>query len=296
MNLIIVGNGFDLFHGLQTRYIDFKHYLNSVKKTKLIDIIERFMPDTLWSDFENALGRVEITNIDIDDEEQVDEVDDRGIYIYDNYKNRLLIAVEELTDLFAKWARNIKIQGPAIFSSRFINEQNYFITFNYTRTLEIKYNILSKNILHIHGDANDPRSKIICGQCKQYDDREKIIDFEDINEDFDIEFDANSFILDEILHTYFKNTYKNTQEIIDQHSLFFSTLPYRDIQKVVILGHSFGIADAPYFYYLAKRVNPAAKWEATFYKEAERDLFHKFILSLSIPEQLISLKNMKEML
>ena len=60
MALYILGNGFDLAHGLKTRYSDFRDYLAKKQRNKissLLDTLESvYDQDKLWSDFERALG------------------------------------------------------------------------------------------------------------------------------------------------------------------------------------------------------------------------------------------------
>ena len=53
--LYIIGNGFDLHHGLKSRYWDFKLYLENKDKDLLEKLEEYFSSDSLWSDFEGTL-------------------------------------------------------------------------------------------------------------------------------------------------------------------------------------------------------------------------------------------------
>ena len=59
--LVIVGNGFDLWHGLPTSYADFKIFLenNGNHKNFLEDISKYIDESALWSDFEHALGEID---------------------------------------------------------------------------------------------------------------------------------------------------------------------------------------------------------------------------------------------
>lgn len=54
--LIVVGNGFDIAHGLPTKYSDFLKYIGS-DCPKFYDAVCQYIPeDALWSCFEEALS------------------------------------------------------------------------------------------------------------------------------------------------------------------------------------------------------------------------------------------------
>lgn len=60
MKLFIIGNGFDLQHGLKTNYLDFlKFNEKSDSGRRFINSLDKFQhcpTDHLWSDFERNLG------------------------------------------------------------------------------------------------------------------------------------------------------------------------------------------------------------------------------------------------
>ncbi|MCB8999333.1 MAG: hypothetical protein H6540_04595 [Bacteroidales bacterium] len=50
MKLYIIGNGFDIHHGIKSKYSDFKDYVEKNDKV-LFDSLEKyFNQDELWSD------------------------------------------------------------------------------------------------------------------------------------------------------------------------------------------------------------------------------------------------------
>lgn len=73
MELFVIGNGFDIYHGLPTRYTNFIEYMkkyfpqeyqwlyNSIKKYSLDywDIIGKERDKIVWNDMENVLGSFE---------------------------------------------------------------------------------------------------------------------------------------------------------------------------------------------------------------------------------------------
>lgn len=70
--LYIIGNGFDLHHGLKTSYLDFRD--DYVKKrnpqmwNNLLDIYGDVpkQDDFWWKDFENMLGKVDYAHLEED--------------------------------------------------------------------------------------------------------------------------------------------------------------------------------------------------------------------------------------
>ena len=60
MNLIILGNGFDLAHGLKTSYCDLRCYLKGNNdQANLAEVLESICDKSmLWIDWEHSLGRV----------------------------------------------------------------------------------------------------------------------------------------------------------------------------------------------------------------------------------------------
>lgn len=65
--LYIIGNGFDMHHGLRTSYYDFKKYLYT-NKNELHNTLEKFVSyptsdEDLWAKFEQNLANLDIDEI-----------------------------------------------------------------------------------------------------------------------------------------------------------------------------------------------------------------------------------------
>lgn len=56
--LFILGNGFDIGHGIKSRYSDFKQWVSAQGDQRLIGLMDIFFSNErdLWSDIEKALG------------------------------------------------------------------------------------------------------------------------------------------------------------------------------------------------------------------------------------------------
>ena len=55
-SLYIIGNGFDIHHGIKSRYSDFRDYLRKIDNS-LYDLITEYIPiSDDWSDLEQSLA------------------------------------------------------------------------------------------------------------------------------------------------------------------------------------------------------------------------------------------------
>lgn len=93
--LIVVGNGFDRFHGIPSSYWDFKEYLENRHDTyDFLEKIERFIDtDELWSNFEKALGDLDADELrDYFSDEIISYGDDNWS---DSYHHSYQFSIEE---------------------------------------------------------------------------------------------------------------------------------------------------------------------------------------------------------
>ena len=157
-NIFIIGNGFDLAHGLRTSYSDFREYLliqqQKKPETSPAELLVRIITNAIidgdnWSDFENALGRIDYKRF---------FEDPRLNRYYHNYSPRdyerrsPLRAITELRKYFKDWINSVNLADVSAFesfSSLFDPQNDFAFTFNYTLTLEQLYN--AKHVCHVHG-------------------------------------------------------------------------------------------------------------------------------------------------
>lgn len=100
--------------------------------------------DGLWSNFEEGLGSF--------------DADKLYSLFYKTYKsdkrNDGFIKLHtELKDRFRDWIISLKALTEKLQRLFVFDDNDCFITFNYTNTLEASYNINDDRILHIHGYA-----------------------------------------------------------------------------------------------------------------------------------------------
>ena len=56
-DLVVIGNGFDIFHGIKSSYWQFKEYLENIDEVGFKESLEKYInTDELWSSFEYVLG------------------------------------------------------------------------------------------------------------------------------------------------------------------------------------------------------------------------------------------------
>lgn len=111
----------------------------------------------LWKDFETALGEYDLDSIfdycagDITIDE--DHMMRPHFIIEDSPDTFFIPRKEELIQCFIDWVTGIEISDHPL-NIEMPSEARY-LTFNYTETLEKLYRLQSQ-ILHIHGDLNNP--------------------------------------------------------------------------------------------------------------------------------------------
>ena len=181
--LFIIGNGFDLAHRLPTTYGCFRRYLQETYPGAneenadvpwaamghhgeelydrnevvgyLINLLSRTAKEN-WSDFEDALGRLDFDEDFWELPEQTDRDGDRN-YFREARQNeerasQLAGCVPQILDLFSEWVETINIDGasPMAEFQRLIDpSRDLFLNFNYTQTLERLYGV--SDVCHIHG-------------------------------------------------------------------------------------------------------------------------------------------------
>lgn len=160
---------------------------------------------------------------------------------------------ETIDDLYSKlsdWidAVDSQIHTPSHIRtwSRPFQHGDKVLTFNYTHTLEEIYKIPRSDILHIHGEADNPKNPIILGHDM------------DLSSDVFEGSDGSAAwrIVDRILRYSTRKTAKPTEAIIERNKGWFDSL--KRVDKVVVYGHSLSNVDFPYFSHLMEATRSAS--------------------------------------
>lgn len=164
--LYIIGNGFDIMHGMKTKYRDFYNWLlisgrlYIIEELQSVYNIEEDGEYLLWYNFEDALGKYDI-NVAL--EWSFENLNIAEIPIGNQKVSYPSLFLETqlddiVNDVFPKWVREIPLSTERKLE---LPQDALYFTFNYTDTLEQLYGISQKNVLHIHGRSNSVDHLII---------------------------------------------------------------------------------------------------------------------------------------
>jgi hypothetical protein len=246
--LYIIGNGFDLHHGIPSAYGNFQTFARDLD-SHVFRTVEKYLPaGPEWWDLESALARIDVDYL-ISDLEQFmpgyssDDWSDAGHHDFQYEVGRVVEGLSsELRARFGQWIRQLPIPSAETAPGRLlaIDPAASFFTFNYTPTLRSVYGIPDANVLHIHGRADLPDNELVLGHGWNPAERRSLNDQPDI-EDMDTRLMEGHDILDR----YFSKTFKPSARLIEQNRPFFDSLS--GVEEVLLLGHSVQAVDHPYY-------------------------------------------------
>lgn len=272
--LYVVGNGFDISHGIKSRYSDFKEWLKQKGRDRLISMMDIFFnnDDSFWSDTEHSLGDY--------NERSIAEFCNPNDTIDYDHPTQYTIAYEdspdwifkpELNDFlnsFSEWVDSIDI---SITEQKWaLPTESKYLTFNYTETLEKYYGIPKENICHIHGSRLDNEKYIIghnnfCDPNNPFDDDSKLL------------YQQETF--SKIIR-WMNDLYKDTSKIIGKHKSFFDSLC--GIKHVVVIGFSFSNIDLPYLEEIVKKTGRDTSWLIYYHTSEDEKAIDSFITRVGL--------------
>ncbi|WP_342477434.1 AbiH family protein [Paenibacillus sp. FSL H7-0350] len=295
MNLNIIGNGFDLFHGLPSSYYYFGCYLIKndpgfyEELAKMYNlkyaIFHRTYPDfeydyvienIFWSDFEKHLGSVDeefILNthdydlgLENDDPITLDMVED--------------LAAESLKKAFVHWIsdtldkeKNYKIIRSKMNNSPKsiqFNKDDRFLVFNYTHTLQKIYGISDYKIFYVHGECTgDEDDELVVG----HGDLERITELKEIIKGYEKDFNFTQKYRNKIdehkcLLRYIQRLKKDVESCKMMCNYFYNSFPTAP-ETITVYGMSLGEVDLPYLKDLRSKW-PNAHWHFSYYSNNDR--------------------------
>lgn len=251
-NLIIIGNGFDLAHGLKTSYNDFiEHLINKTIKENTFRslIVEDYEIQTYEqlkkqvkhykiraSDFKNKMLGILLEDISIknwcDIEAKYYEILSRLGTDQASYTNHQALNKDFsfLRDSLAEYLNSDigifkQIESYSEFFRYIDKPSTLILNFNYTPTLKLLYHSVLKDskIIYIHGEVQSEDNPIIFGFAATHEQSRNLIQKGE----------------NENMRFIKKNLYKTTENrpLLKKH--------LEDITEIdiTILGHSCGISD-----------------------------------------------------
>lgn len=262
--LYVIGNGFDLWHGLPTSYRQFyefaKETLDELENYYLFDVTQ-VGP---WCDFENSLGAYSWSEFyDAHNHIDVQSESFRPSYVYcleDGLREQADQHVDAIRESFREWVDGIDIS--AVERRLALTENALFLTFNYTSTLESVYGIDDENVLHIHG-RSETFDELIFGHGETMEEEPELDENGDSN--------RTMFSDSQGAAKYpFYALQKPVLEILESNKIFFDSLIH--ISEITVIGHSLNKIDLPYFRKLAASA-PNARWIVCSY-DADEEIHH----------------------
>ena len=260
--LYILGNGFDLMHGVQSSYHAFRDSMgknNKVRRT----LEEYFNVADLWANLEESLAHFDLNRMCnsyvMDAMLEIMDVygEDAGAaeyYMAVEYAiEPLRIIAVELPKTFRRWVESLEIgtdERPLLHL--FGNGRGKVFNFNYTEFPEVMYNIQEENICYIHGCRKkikyQPKEDLILGHLPGLSDasyyvEEKPVWKKNPYNRYLVESAQNNAI--DMAVQYDNSFTKKCSEIIRTKAHFFCGLS--NIQNVVVIGHSLSPVDWDYF-------------------------------------------------
>ncbi|MDW3910801.1 AbiH family protein [Staphylococcus saprophyticus] len=240
--LFVIGNGFDMAHNLSTSFEEFKKYIeNRINKSKKKEKENLF---SIYAILNSAEGSYNCkTNIlkDSDSSEwnlfetilaYIGSLNESEEYCKENsFRNDMLQenVLIDLQSLFTQWINSIDEHSTR--RTRLFKNDDLFLNFNYTKTLQKNYrfSVCNKNINHIHVLKNK------CNKQYHYGHGENFIK------------EVESPGLDnEKINFFGLNTKKDTKNIIQNNKRFYEKLQKSKIKELFFWGFSLSEVDKPY--------------------------------------------------
>ena len=256
--LFIIGNGFDIAHNLPTRFDpDFKNIALKYEQDNFWELYQT-CKDDIWSDFENLLGCPDFNALEaIFDGYAPDYLSDResdrdSIIVQVDLNGKLRDALSEFADAADKHLHHVRANESI---AQLIELNGYYITFNYTHTLEKVYGIANEHVLHVHGESGQNNLDLgypegaFAPEKYYYDIRGKgrgpyrEVEVEEYINDIEDYYVRTAY---EQLIAKCKSFYKKIR--VDVLQEFLSAITC-DIEEIIVYGHSCAI-DFAYFNYI----------------------------------------------
>lgn len=249
--LIIIGNGFDRAHDIESSYWDFREWLYLNGKSNLAGLLDTFFSNQrdVWSGIEQALGEYdEVAILDYcrpDEEFDMDHSLSSSARVEDSPNDIFRPVLDEFKEAFHEWVNSIEIDGHEKQYS--LDPDCRYLTFNYTDTLETEYGIPASHIAHIHGSRLSDDEYVVGHNNKRNPS--------DPWGDDGLIFEQQA---QENIITWMNDLIKDYAGNIANHRAFFNGLA--NIKQIITYGHSMAKVDWPYFEEIIKIVGVNVPW------------------------------------
>ena len=294
--LYLIGNGFDLYHGMKTSYSDFCSFVKRAD-SDVHRRVERFLSvEKNWSDLEEAFSTLDVDDVTEDASQFLmtygaDEWSDSGHHDYQYEIGQTVEAISsKLLDLLIQWIGKVTLPSPADIKvvELSLDRDSQILNFNYTLTLQKAYGHNSGKIFHVHGNVLGNPCPPILGHSWNPDElTPDYLDYSDEN------MDARVIEGNQILKPYFESTFKPTESIIEENRTWFEQL--RHTKSIYVWGHSLSEVDAAYFYEICRHIDTdTVSWYISHRNPDSIALQKAFMGRLGISQNLVVYRDLSD--
>ena len=252
MKLVIIGNGFDLHHGLRTTFKDFRAYLTKGENHELVNNIDSIIQthvkgidvdniELAWNDIEGLLQKV-FSKVH-GNEDKLDEFED----IVEDFISEFYSYLEEQENI-----SNIKMND--VIDEK-IRDSDVALVFNYTKTYAAYVDTNRCDVYHIHG----------CLDLKNL----PLIGYYNVTLKARQDSDYHSRYQGHVFHKA-AMAYKQNGKQLEGEINEFTKKYSKQIDEIVVIGYSFGASDGHIYKILNDVLINQQHTRNMFYEEAEK--------------------------
>ena len=295
--LIIIGNGFDIMHCIQSSYRDFDKTIG--KNSELRFHMETYLQcEDLWCNLEeslaslNAGAMLDTTDMWLNDFDAYDPDAQAADYhaAIDTAMLPIQVLTEQLPKRFRKWVESLTIDTSKKPLGNLISPDAAYLNFNYTECLEKIYGVPDNKIKYIHGCRKKikgrKKDELILGHVpgidylKHYKPTRAMVPH--------YKSQRKAYLLESAMETgihnwvnYYEETFtKKTSDIIQQNKAFFEQTA--SVKDIVVIGHSLSVVDYPYFLEIVKANAGKATWHIGYHSLDDLKRLIDFVINIGL--------------
>ncbi|MBR5964155.1 MAG: hypothetical protein IK000_08405 [Bacteroidaceae bacterium] len=300
--LIIIGNGFDVNHGLKCQYKDFMEFVCLYHHDKFHRIGSMFgmgNPSFLWQDFENNLAAFDVNGSicrNIHMIEYARKHPESNLTEYTTLENACDGLVVDLSELFREWVHEF-MKSASVSQKYHLSEDDYYISFNYTSILHSIYHISLPHISYIHRNAfESDLTRLIFGHGLNNKEIDNRLQLNDKAKEAIRKIKTSEQDVIDIYRGLLTDLKKDTYNCLSEAEGFFGNFVRNSIEEIMILGHSVSCSDVPYYQRIARYVTSSTPIKYSYYNSSERDEIKKQLIEIFKCPNRIRGYRMEEML
>lgn len=300
--LFIIGNGFDIMHGVRSSYWNFQETLG--KNSELRFHLETYLQaENLWSNFEDSLSHLnagmmlDVMDMWLDnfDAYESDKASDFHCAI-DTAMLPIQVLTDKLPKRFRAWVETLEANGNTPLKG-LIAKDAWYLNFNYTDFLEQLYGVPENKIKYIHGcrkKSGRKKNELVLGHVPNVD---YLKDYKP-NRQMVPRYKKNpyrKYVLESAIEigianwiSYYEKVFtKHTPEIIMENELFFQSTT--QIEQIIVIGHSLSEVDYPYFSEIVSRNRGKAEWFIGYHNYDDLKHLVKFVNEMDLKNNKVNI-------